>query len=99
MLSLRTMLDPDAAGSTKATVVFVMGAAQFTARLADGAMPVTRGAADEPDLRFEAADAPSLAAVFYGGVDPDTAGLRVAGDPELARTFIALFNLPAKLDR
>ena len=99
MLSLRTMLDPDAAGSTKATVVFVIGTAQFTAWLADGAMPVTRGAADEPDLRFKAPDAPALAAVFYGGVDPVAAGLQVAGDPELARTFIAIFNLPTKFER
>lgn len=99
MLSLRTMLDSGLSGNTEAVAVFAIGAAQFTARLAKGAMPVTCGAADDPDLRFEAPTAPPLAAVFYGGVNPETVGVQITGDPDEVRAFISLFNLPPKFER
>lgn len=99
MLSLRTMLDAGAAQDTEAVVVFAIGTAQFTARLANGAMPVTRGAADDPDLRLQAPSAPSLAAVFYGGAAPETVGVQITGAPELARAFISFFKLPPKYGR
>ncbi|WP_121062449.1 winged helix-turn-helix transcriptional regulator [Chachezhania antarctica] len=95
MLSLRTMFDAAAAQDMKAVTVFVIGTAQFTARLAGGAMPVTRGADEAPDLRFEAPAAPPLAAVFYGDEAPETVGVRVTGAQDLREKFISLFNLPS----
>ncbi|SEO37013.1 DNA-binding transcriptional regulator, HxlR family [Salinihabitans flavidus] len=99
MLSLRTMLDSDAARVMEAVVVFTIGTAQFTVRLANGAMRVTRGVAEDPDLRFKAPAAPPLAAVFYGDVAPENVGVQIAGAPDLCREFTALFNLPPKYDR
>ncbi|KGM87446.1 transcriptional regulator, HxlR family [Roseovarius mucosus DSM 17069] len=96
MLSLRTMLDAEAARGIEAEVLFTIGTAQFIARLANGAMPVMRGDAREPDLRFEAPAAPPLAAVFYGGAAPETVGVQITGAPDMVRTFISLFNLPPK---
>lgn len=96
MLSLRTMLDVEAARGMAIDVTFAIGAARFTARLVNGSLPVERGETASPDLHFEAPSAPPLAAVFYGDVPPDTAGVRVTGDKDLVRSFISLFNLPAK---
>ena len=99
MLSLRTMLDSGAAQGMTIVAEFTIGTAQFTARLADGAMPVTRGTTEAPDLRFEAPAAPPLAAVFYGGMAPEAVGVQVTGDPRLHRKFTALFNLPSPYER
>ncbi|MFU1479583.1 winged helix-turn-helix transcriptional regulator [Roseovarius sp. C7] len=65
MLSLRTMLDTEAARDLEAEVLFTIGSAQFTARLAKGAMPVKRGDAKEPDLRFEASAAPPCGGLLW----------------------------------
>ncbi|MGR3822429.1 MAG: winged helix-turn-helix transcriptional regulator [Salipiger marinus] len=94
MLSLRTMLDGGAARALTATVVFEIDRTQFTARLAGGAMPVERGVVAAPDLRIEAPAAPALAAMVYGKVPPDQAGVRCHGDPDLLRRFVDLFHLP-----
>lgn len=96
MLSLRTMLDAGAARDMEAVAVFEMGTARFTARLANGAMPVTRGAVEHPDLRFKAPAAPPLAAVFYADAVPESVGVEIAGAKRLFRDFVALFNLPSK---
>lgn len=96
MLSLRTMLDAGAARDMKIVAVFEIGTARFTARLGDGAMPVTRGAVENPDLWFKAPMSPPLAAVFYGDAAPVDVGVQIVGAPHLGRDFIALFNLPDK---
>ena len=54
MLSLRTMLDTEAAQGMEAEVVFLIGTARFTARLTNGTLPVTRGETETPDLLFKA---------------------------------------------
>lgn len=94
MLSLRTMLDRDAARGVTMVAVFAIGTARFTARLASGAMPVERGETMAPDLRFEAPAAPPLAAVFYRSVAPEKIGVQVTGNPFHMRRFVDLFNLP-----
>jgi DNA-binding HxlR family transcriptional regulator len=95
MLSLRTMLKTGAAKGMTAVVQFTIGTARFTAHLEDGAMPVTRGGTNAPDLHFTTPAAPPLAAVFYGNVSPDKAGVEIIGDEESCRRFIELFELPA----
>ncbi len=94
MLSLRTMFKSGAAQGMTAVVLFSIGAAQFTARLGNCALPVTRGAADAPDLHFIAPAAPPLAAVFYGDAASKTVGVEITGDADLRRRFIDLFELP-----
>ncbi|ETX15058.1 transcriptional regulator [Roseivivax halodurans JCM 10272] len=97
MLSFRTMLDRTAARGMMMQVGFDIGSVSFTARLADADMPVKRGRPDAPDLRFAAKEAPSLAALFYGDVSAQEAGVRIEGDADLARRFVGLFNLPQKV--
>lgn len=96
MLSLRTMLDRAGARDLTLVAGFEIGRTAFTARLADCAMPVARGRPDAADLRFDAASAPSLAAVFYGDVPPREAGVRIEGSAECLSRFLALFSLPEK---
>ncbi len=95
MLSLRTMLKSDAAQDMTAVVQFTIGTAQFTARLENGSLPVTRGEVEAPDLRITASAAPPLAAVFYGNADPKTVGVQMNGDTNLRCKLIDLFELPA----
>ena len=96
MLSLRTMLDTEASRDMDAVVIFAIGTARFTARLAHGALPVERGETAAPDLHFAAPAAPSLAALFYGEVSPEAAGVRVTGNEDAVQGFVGLFNLPDK---
>lgn len=96
MLSLRTMFKAEAAQGRTAVVQLTIGTAQFTARLENSVLPVTRGEVDGSDLRIIAPAAPPLAAVFYGNVAPETVGVEMIGDADLCRWFIDLFELPAQ---
>lgn len=101
MLSLRTLIDVEKARVLPPTTLgFAFGPESFTARLEDGALPVTRGA-DTADVHF-ATDPPALAAMFYGKVpmrDMEAAGrLTFTGSRERAQAFIDLFMLPAKAE-
>ncbi|GAW35417.1 HTH-type transcriptional regulator YodB [Roseovarius sp. A-2] len=96
MLSLRTMLKTDAAQGMKVVVQFTIGKARFTARLEDGAMPVTRGETNASDLHFTAPAAPPLAAVFYGNMAPETVGVEITGVAGLCHRFVDLFELPTQ---
>lgn len=98
MMSLRTMLDRQAAQGLALTAGFSIGSARFTARLEDGGLEVARGLPDDPDLNFEAAAAPQLAAVFYGDVPPGAVAVRVSGPPAMLSRFLGLFNLPPKIN-
>ncbi len=95
MLSLRTMFKVEAAQGRTAVIQFTIGTAQFTARLENSALPVTRGEVDAPDLRIIAPAAPPLAAVFYGNEAPETVGVEIIGRADLCHRFIDLFELPA----
>jgi DNA-binding HxlR family transcriptional regulator len=104
MLSLRTMIDHEAAKTLDLEVGFTLAGERFVAALRDGAMPVRRAEAgrseDEGELRFEAELALPLLRVFYGKQpldEAEQAGVRITGDRELARRFVALFALPEKM--
>lgn len=94
MISLRTMLDRQRAGQWGATLGFGIGEDSFVARLADGELPIERGAPDGADCIFTAAEAPQLAAVFYGKLPPSEVGASIEGDTEVAERFVDLFHLP-----
>jgi DNA-binding HxlR family transcriptional regulator len=104
MLSLRTMMDWEAAKALNLIAGFTVGEESFLAELNGGAMPVRRAQADElagrADIAF-AADAPlPLLRLIYGKqpwAEAEQAGVRVTGDQASARRFIALFSLPEKL--
>ena len=94
MLSLRTLIDREKAGDWAATLGFRIGEESFVARLADAQLPIERGEADGADCIFTAAEAPQLAAVFYGKLPPSEVGASIEGDSEVAERFIDLFHLP-----
>ena len=101
-LSLRTMLDPERAGSIDAQIGFRLGEETFLAHLADGRIEIARGALDRADLIL-AGTAPALAGAVYGGQPLgalESAGvLEVEGDHALAERFVGLFPLPPKAAR
>lgn len=99
MLSLRTMLDREAAARMPAlSVGFAFGAESFVARLADGDLPIARGTG-AVDVHF-ATTPPMMAALTYMKrpiEEAEAAGALVfTGDRDLAARFIDLFHLPAK---
>lgn len=102
MLSLRTMLDREAARGLEISAGFTMGGESFLAELAGGQMPVRRAEPGEGAIGFAAADAMAMAAVFYADADPleiaRDFGVALRGEPALIRRFIALFVLPAKVE-
>lgn len=101
MLSLRTMIDHEAARSLDATVGFTVSGESFLAELRDGKMPVRRAEPGEGEIRFEADEPLPLLRVFYGKQPIEGAlqdgGIRLTGDKALAERFVALFGLPPKV--
>jgi DNA-binding HxlR family transcriptional regulator len=104
MLSLRTMIDHQAAKAVELTAGISVGGERFLAELKDGAMPVRRAEAAElaavADFTL-AAEAPlPLLRLIYGKqplAEAEQAGVTFTGDRALAMRFIALFCLPEKL--
>lgn len=88
------MFDPALACDLHVTAAFMIGAARFTTSLENGALPVKRGDVAAVDLRFDAPSAMHLAALFYGKISPEAAGVRISGPDDLIGRFVGLFNLP-----
>ena len=97
MMSLRTMLDRQAAEGVTMTVALGIGNARFSARLENSHLEVVRGLPVAADLSFEATTAPQLATLFYGNVAPEAAGVTWNGTPQNLSRFLGLFNLPPKM--
>ena len=70
MLALKTVFDPAAAAGVAESYEFRFGEQHFHARVRDGALAITRGAAEDPDATI-ATDPPTLAAVLWRGQDSD----------------------------
>ena len=89
--------------SLNLTVGVTVGGESFVAELRDGQMPVRRADRGEGALRFEASQPLPLLRVFYGKQPLDeaeaTGDVKVNGDRDLARRFVDLFALPAKVAR
>jgi DNA-binding HxlR family transcriptional regulator len=102
MLSLRTMIDHDAARMFDAAVGLTVSGESFLAELRDGRMPVRRV---EPGVSADAwlsAEAPlPLLRVIYGKQPLDEAvragAVSLTGDQAIAERFVALFSLPEKI--
>lgn len=97
MLSLRTMLDSTKAGDWKTRIGFRFPEVGFVAELVEGRMPVQRIEPEECDAIFVAPSGPSLAAMFYVGVQTEEVGVRIEGDADTANRFMTLFELPEKI--
>lgn len=99
LLSLRTMIAPDRAGSLYAKIGFRMAGETYCASIVDGVFAAERAPVEDCDIVLEG-DPPTIAAWIYGGVpldDLETAGaLRITGDRSLVAIFPELFPLPAK---
>jgi DNA-binding HxlR family transcriptional regulator len=101
MLSLRTMIDREAARSLDVSVGITVAGDSFLAELKGGEMPVRRAEAGEGEIGFTAPVALPLLRVFYGKQDPveaaEAGAIELRGDHALARRFAALFSLPPKV--
>ena len=94
MLSLRTMLDRDAAKGMSTRIGFRFPEVSFVATLKAGNMPVRREGPEDCDAVFVAPSGPSLAAMFYVGMAEGEVGVTVEGDQTVAEGFMKLFGLP-----
>lgn len=100
MLSLRTMMDREAAREVEASAGFTVGGESFLAELRGGEMPVRRAERGEGELQFAADEPLPLLRLIYGKQkleQAEQAGVRFSGDRSLARRFLALFSLPPKI--
>jgi DNA-binding HxlR family transcriptional regulator len=100
MLSLRTMIDHEAARLLDATVGFTVSGESFLAELKGGKMPVRRVEPGDADLWFEADEPLPLLRVFFGKQpldEAERAGVKLTGDKALAERFVALFDLPPQV--
>ena len=94
LLSFRTMLSAERAGSLDARIGFRFGDDHYLAHLADGAIDVARAPVEGADA-IVTAEPSALAAVVYGGQPLDL--LRIEGDRDLIARFVTLFPLPPKV--
>ena len=94
MLSLRTMIDRERANGLSGSIGFSFGESSYVARLVDCSIQVERKDVEGADVVFLASPA-SIAAVIYGGAPLDS--VEIEGNLALARRFVTLFPLPAKV--
>ena len=95
MMSLQTLLSPDLARGMDARLGFRFGDATYVAVLRGGRLEIARGEIRDAHVTFTG-DPTQDAAVIHGGAPLDT--VIVDGEWELARRFITLFPLPAKVE-
>ncbi|MBZ6077192.1 winged helix-turn-helix transcriptional regulator [Microvirga puerhi] len=101
MLSLRTMLDAQKAGTLDARIGFHIGEETYLAHVVQGRIDIRRGTIDSADLVLTGT-APAIARAIYAGhsiVQLEQEGiLRTEGNRSLADQFVSLFPLPSKAD-
>lgn len=100
MLSFRTMFDPKLAADDKLTLAFRVGAQEFTVRIGEGEIAVSRGTTQSVDATIAAPVASVIAGAVYGKqpfAALSSAGLVVTGDLAAAQRFVDLFHLPEKI--
>jgi DNA-binding HxlR family transcriptional regulator len=97
ILALGTFFDADAAGDLTARYELRLGENAFDVRVAEGAINVDRGAADDPDAIIET-DATTLSALIWERrelADALRAGdLSIEGDGRAVTRFLELFPRP-----
>lgn len=100
MMSLRTMVDRDRAGLLAGTIAFRFPDDAFVATLADGALTIRRGDADDATVTVVTTPA-GMAAAIYAKMPFDegaaTGLFRMSGDHAWAARFVDLFHLPEQI--
>lgn len=95
MMSFQTLISPELAKGLDARIGFRFGETSYVATVRDGRLEVNRTKVEDCDVVFTGAPS-DIAAVIHGGAPFDL--IRVEGDMELARRFVKLFPLPAKVE-
>jgi DNA-binding HxlR family transcriptional regulator len=94
MMSLQTLISPACAQGLRARIGFQFGETSYVATVHDGRLDVERTTVEDCDVVFTGAPS-EVAAVIHGGAPFEM--IRVEGDMELAKRFVKLFPLPAKV--
>lgn len=94
LMSLQTLISPDRAGGFNVCVGFRLGDASYVATVRDGRLDVERREPNDCAVTF-AGTPTAVAGVIHGGAPFET--VNVEGDLDLARRFVTLFPLPAKV--
>lgn len=94
MMSMQAMFDPERAKGFAARAGFRFGENTYAADIRDGRIDVSRGPIEQCDFVVTATPE-EVAGVLYGGAPIDA--ISVEGDLALARRFVTLFPLPAKV--
>lgn len=103
MLSMRTMLDKEAAKQFDVTIGFDVAGEGFVAELKNGELPIRRGDPSQAQAVLRAASAMVLAGLLYVDMPLETleaeAGLVIEGDRALIRRYAGLFSLPPRIGK
>ena len=95
MLALKTMFDPAAIGSLRATLELRLSPERFTARVSDRLLQVQRGNAQDPDAVITT-DPATLASVLWHGLELDQARrsgrFMTEGSEQAVGRFLKLFG-------
>ena len=94
IMSLQTLISPERAAGLEARIGFRFGDAAYVTTVRDGRLDVERREPDHCDVTF-IGDPSAVAGVIHGGAPFET--IQIEGDLELARRFVTLFPLPAKV--
>lgn len=95
MMSLQTLISQELAKGIDARIGFRLGDAAYVATVRDGRLAVDRRDAVDCDVTFTGSPS-AVAGVIHGGAPFEM--IRIDGGMALARRFITLFPLPAKVD-
>jgi DNA-binding HxlR family transcriptional regulator len=95
LMSLQTLISPERAEGFGACVGFNLGDASYVATVRDGRLEVDRREPSGCAATFTGTPT-AVAGVIHGGAPFET--IEVTGDLALARRFIDLFVLPAKVE-
>jgi DNA-binding HxlR family transcriptional regulator len=95
VMSLQTLLSPERAKGLDARIGFRLGEASYVATIHDGRLDVARCAAEDCDVTFTGPPT-AVAGVIHGKAPFET--ISVEGDMGLAKRFVTLFPLPAKVE-
>jgi DNA-binding HxlR family transcriptional regulator len=94
IMSLQTLLSPELAAGLDARIGFRFGEANYVTTLRGGRLDIERGDTADCDVIFSGTPT-AVAAVIHGGAPFEIIGIE--GDLALARRFVTLFPLPAKV--
>jgi DNA-binding HxlR family transcriptional regulator len=94
MMSLQTLISPVLADGLNTRIGFHLGETDYVATIHDGQLDIDRTKVEGCDVEFTGAPT-EVCAVIHGGAPFEL--IQVKGDTELAKRFVKLFPLPAKV--